>query len=156
MRTVPVHVLHLTYTDRIQIGCLPKIENGGGAPLFAISGDFSRSYCRSVLGVEPPYTLRCRSCENNHGIALFEVYVQANDELTLVKMDQLQLALSGLRDLDLTSSIVEKQTHPSSSGGSSDVYRARSKKHERNVAVKVLRTFILKNKEFAAKVSALH
>lgn len=66
-------------------------------------------------------------------------------------MDQLQITLLHLSHLNLTGRIVDKERNPFSSGGSSDVYSAWSKKHNEKVAVKVLRMFIQKSESFAAK-----
>ncbi|KLO06082.1 kinase-like protein [Schizopora paradoxa] len=66
-------------------------------------------------------------------------------------MEYLRFTLLGLRRLDLSEEIVEQERDPIGSGGSSDVYRARSKIHNAVVAVKRLRTYILKDQVFAAK-----
>ncbi|KLO19806.1 kinase-like protein [Schizopora paradoxa] len=66
-------------------------------------------------------------------------------------MDELQSVLSRLPELNLTGQILNTKTQAAGLGGSSDVYRAWSKRHGVTVAVKRLRVFIQNAEALAAK-----
>ena len=63
--------------------------------------------------------------------------------------DRLKEIISSLSHLNLEGKIVNKTIHASGFGGSCDVYSAFSTKHNRKVAVKQIRVFMTKDKDFA-------
>ena len=65
------------------------------------------------------------------------------------RMEQLKDILSGLSHLDLGDQIVDKQIHASRYGASCDVYSAWSNRHNKKVAVKQIRVFMVKDQVFA-------
>ncbi len=70
-------------------------------------------------------------------------------------MEKLEQVLSELSHLNLEGWIIDKQTHASGLGGSCDVYSAWSQKHNKKVAVKQIRAFLVKDLSFA-KVRLSH
>ena len=54
-----------------------------------------------------------------------------------------------LQDINLEDDIVDQETKPHGLGSSSDIFRARSIKHGKIVAVKRIRVFLLDNISFA-------
>ncbi len=64
-------------------------------------------------------------------------------------MDGLEQILSSLSYLNLEGQIIDKKAHASGFGGSCDVYSAWSSKHNKKVAVKQIRAFMTKDKDFA-------
>ena len=70
------------------------------------------------------------------------------------KMEYLKDILSGLSHLDLEGQIVNKHMYASRFGSSCDVYTAWSNKHNKKVAVKQIRVFMIGDQAFA-KVNSL-
>ncbi|KLO13881.1 kinase-like protein [Schizopora paradoxa] len=68
-------------------------------------------------------------------------------------MDKLLNILASLSHLSLEGQIVEKQSFVSGLGGSCDVYKAWSTKHNKRVAVKQIRAFLTKEPSFAKKLA---
>ncbi|KLO10195.1 kinase-like protein [Schizopora paradoxa] len=68
-------------------------------------------------------------------------------------MEQLKDILAGLSHLDLGDQIVNKQVHASRYGSSCDVYSAWSNKHNKKVAVKQIRVFMIKDQVFAKRLA---
>lgn len=63
--------------------------------------------------------------------------------------DRLEEMLSSLSHLNLEGKVINKTAHASGFGGSCDVYSAWSVKHDKKIAVKQIRAFMTKDKNFA-------
>jgi len=68
------------------------------------------------------------------------------------KMDRLEEILSSLSHLNLEGKVINRELHASAFGGSCDVYSAWSTKHNQRVAVKRIRVFMTKNRNFAKRL----
>lgn len=75
--------------------------------------------------------------------------------MNLTYEEQLKELLNALHNIDLSGDIFDQTVYFDSHGGSCDVFRAKSRRHENmSVAVKRLRFHIYKNKD-VSKVSFL-
>ncbi|KLO14121.1 kinase-like protein [Schizopora paradoxa] len=67
--------------------------------------------------------------------------------------DRLKEILSSLSHLDLEGQIINRTAHASGFGGSCDVYSAFSIRHNKTVAVKQIRVFMTKDRDFAKRLA---